>query len=162
MRVRPLEHADAEAAAQAYARVAEERIYIGREPPVDVAKSAERVREWVRSEDFAAWILEEENRVAGSLTLERSGRDRGVAALGMLVVPEARGRGGGRALLDAGLAWARAEPGVRKVVLEVWVDNARAIALYASAGFGVEGVRRDHYRRADGSLRSALIMALFV
>jgi L-amino acid N-acyltransferase YncA len=49
--------------------------------------------------------------------------------------------------------------GAHKVELEVWVDNARAIALYASAGFEVEGLRRDHYRRRDGQLRSALLMA---
>lgn len=42
----------------------------------------------------------------------------------------------------------------------MWTDNARAIALYASAGFAVEGVRRDHYRRRDGSLRSTLLMAV--
>ena len=34
-----------------------------------------------------------------------------------------------------------------------------AIALYSSAGFEVEGLRRDHYRRRDGRLRSALVMA---
>jgi CheY-like chemotaxis protein len=49
--------------------------------------------------------------------------------------------------------------GAHKVELEVWPDNARAIALYVSAGFEVEGLRRDHYRRRDGSLRSALLMA---
>jgi putative acetyltransferase len=49
---------------------------------------------------------------------------------------------------------------VHKVELEVWTDNARAIALYAGTGFHVEGVRREHYRRRDGSLRSTLLMAL--
>jgi putative acetyltransferase len=49
--------------------------------------------------------------------------------------------------------------GAHKVELEVWIDNVRAIALYTSAGFEVEGLRRDHYRRRDGRLKSALIMA---
>jgi RimJ/RimL family protein N-acetyltransferase len=43
--------------------------------------------------------------------------------------------------------------------LEVWIDNARAISVYASAGFDVEGLRRDHYRRRDGHLHSALLTA---
>jgi [ribosomal protein S18]-alanine N-acetyltransferase len=34
-------------------------------------------------------------------------------------------------------------------LVEVWTDNGRAIALYAAAGFEVEGLRRDHYRRRD-------------
>ena len=33
------------------------------------------------------------------------------------------------------------------------------LTLYGAAGFEVEGLRRDHYRRQDGSLRSTLIMA---
>jgi hypothetical protein len=32
-------------------------------------------------------------------------------------------------------------------------------ALSATAGLEVEGLKRDHYRRKDGSLRSALLMA---
>ena len=38
-------------------------------------------------------------------------------------------------------------------------DNGRAIALYVSLGFEVEGIRRDHYARLDGSVRSAVLMA---
>ena len=49
--------------------------------------------------------------------------------------------------------------GAHKVDLEVWPDNGRAIALYAGAGFTVEGLRDRHYRRRDGALRSSLIMA---
>ncbi|MGH2918993.1 MAG: GNAT family N-acetyltransferase [Solirubrobacteraceae bacterium] len=78
--------------------------------------------------------------------------------LGMCVVAAARGRGGGHALLDAAMAWL-AGSDMHKVELEVWPDNGPAIALYARYGFEVEGLRRDHYRRKDGSLRSALIMA---
>ena len=79
----------------------------------------------------------------------------------MALLPEARGRGGGRALLEAMIEHAHAT-GSHKLELEVWPDNAPAIALYESAGFEVEGMRRDHYRRRDGSLRSALLMALLL
>jgi len=72
--------------------------------------------------------------------------------------PEARGKGGGRALVAAVQDHARAV-NAHKISLEVWTDNARAISLYAAAGFEVEGLRRDHYRRRDGRLRSTLIMA---
>ena len=82
----------------------------------------------------------------------------GVFSLGIAILPEARGLGGGRALLEAIVQHGRA-CGAHKLELEVWSDNARAIALYVSAGFEVEGLRRDHYRRRDGSLRSALLMA---
>jgi ribosomal protein S18 acetylase RimI-like enzyme len=52
----------------------------------------------------------------------------------LAVLPEYRGRGGGRALLEAATAHAR-KRGCAKVTLEVREDNARARALYASCGF---------------------------
>lgn len=50
------------------------------------------------------------------------------------VVPEARGQGVGKALMEAVLAAAR-ERGCCKVTLEVRGDNDRAKRLYAAAGF---------------------------
>jgi ribosomal protein S18 acetylase RimI-like enzyme len=75
----------------------------------------------------------------------------------MWVLPDQRGRGGGRLLIDAALE-AR-PPDAHKIELEVFPDNAAAIELYRSVGFEQEGLRRDHYRRADGTLRSAVLMA---
>ncbi|MCY0989278.1 GNAT family N-acetyltransferase [Nannocystis sp. ILAH1] len=59
--------------------------------------------------------------------------------LSMWVAPAARGRGVGDALVDAVVAWARAE-GLRRLVLDVGDANAAAIALYARNGFVPTGV----------------------
>jgi putative acetyltransferase len=75
----------------------------------------------------------------------------------MWVLPEHRGKGGGRMLLDAALA-ARPQD-AHKIELEVFPENEAAAALYRSAGFEVEGRRRAHFRRRDGSLRSSVIMS---
>jgi putative acetyltransferase len=53
----------------------------------------------------------------------------------------------------------RAKPSEHTARLETWPDNAPAIALYTSFGFEIEGERRRHYRRRDGTLRSSLLMA---
>ncbi|MEJ2869413.1 GNAT family N-acetyltransferase [Actinomycetospora sp. OC33-EN08] len=129
---------------------------LGAEPPVDVDARAHGYRELVAREDAAAWVLLERSDVVGLLTL--APRTRGVLGLATAIVAGARGRGGGRALVDAALAWA-ADTDAHKVDLEVWPDNGRAIGLYAAAGFVVEGLRDRHYRRADGTLRSSLLMA---
>jgi ribosomal protein S18 acetylase RimI-like enzyme len=114
----------------------------------------QRFMELIEREAF--WVLEDDGRIVGHAAAPES--TPGVLSIGMAVLAEARGRGGGRALLDAIKEHARSS-GAHKISLEVWTDNARAIALYGAAGFEVEGLRRDHYRRQDGSLRSTLIMA---
>jgi ribosomal protein S18 acetylase RimI-like enzyme len=61
---------------------------------------------------------------------------------GMWVAPEARGRGTGRALVEAVVAWAR-ERGAAAVRLDVTdTERARpAAALYRSLGFAPTGER---------------------
>jgi RimJ/RimL family protein N-acetyltransferase len=102
------------------------------------------------------FVLEEGGAIVGALALHAT-RTSGVVALGMWVLPSHRGRGGGRMLIEAAVA-ARPED-VHKIELEVYPDNEAAIALYRKLGFEQEGLRRDHYRRSDGSFRSSLIMA---
>jgi ribosomal protein S18 acetylase RimI-like enzyme len=63
--------------------------------------------------------------------------------------------------MTAALEAARSR-GVVKVELEVFPDNARAIGLYASSGFEIEGYKRNHYPRLDGTRRSAVLMAKFL
>lgn len=157
MKIRRATVADADEAAQVVAAVAEED-FLGTQPPVDLEERAERFRELIeRGDPAAVWILQDdEGRQVGHATTWES--TPGALSLGMAILPEARGQGGGRALLAAVQDHARGA-GAHKISLEVWTDNVRAIALYASAGFEVEGLRRDHYRRRDGSLRSTLIMA---
>lgn len=133
---------------------------LGTEPPVDVADRAERLRQAVADPGRGAgWVVEEAGDVVGHAVVTE--RSRGVLHLGMVLVPRARGRGGGRALIAAVLEHAEL-CGAHKLELEVWTDNARAIALYVSSGFEVEGIRRHHYLRKDGRLRSALLMARMV
>jgi RimJ/RimL family protein N-acetyltransferase len=148
---------DAEAIARVTSSVAEEG-WLAMESPIDLEAHTRAVRERVEHEDpTAVWVLEDSGRVVGSASAAETAAG-GVLSLGMAILSSARGRGGGRALLEAVLDHARC-CGAHKVELEVWPDNARAIALYASTGFEIEGVRRDHYRRRDGRLRSALVMA---
>ena len=148
---------DADAFAQVIAAVAQERTWIATEPPVDVADRAANLRSWVQRGDGIFVLEDEDGRVVGTLGLHPAGA-RGVVSLGMCILADARGRGGGRALMDAAMAWL-ADSEMHKVELEVWPDNERAISLYEHYGFEVEGTRRDHYRRRDGSLRSSLLMA---
>jgi putative acetyltransferase len=158
MEVRRARVDDTLAIAGVMATVAEEGV-LATESPVDIEALRERFRATIEGDGPAAmWVLETEEHILGHAGF-RETRAAGVFSLGMAILPEGRDRGGGRALLGAiieDVCWL----GAHKLALEVWPENTRAIALYTRAGFAVEGLKRDHYRRRDGSLRSALLMAL--
>jgi ribosomal protein S18 acetylase RimI-like enzyme len=64
------------------------------------------------------------------------------------VHPDARGKGLGKQLVAACEA-RLAELGMRRVVLEVNVENAGAIALYESSGYRKLGFLKDYYTQYD-------------
>lgn len=74
--------------------------------------------------------------------------------LTLAVRPEARGKGLGRALLQAAINKAGAL-GAATMFLEVGADNPHALALYAGLGFAKVGARKAYY---DG--RDALVLRL--
>ncbi|MGB0588075.1 MAG: GNAT family N-acetyltransferase [Myxococcota bacterium] len=83
--------------------------------------------------------------ILASLTLTgaRTQRTQHTVQLGMGVLREAWGLGIGSALLDAALTWARANPILSRVRLQVYQDNHAARKLYESRGFVDEGVMQD-------------------
>jgi RimJ/RimL family protein N-acetyltransferase len=147
---------DCAALARGMKIVVDEGRWLATESSSPVEDIEERFRFSVESDEHHPFALVEGAEVIGGLGMNPTDAP-GVLALGMWVLPEWRGRGGGRMLAAAAIAARPAE--VHKIELEVFVDNEPAIALYRSLGFEQEGVRRDHYRREDGSLRTALVMA---
>jgi RimJ/RimL family protein N-acetyltransferase len=88
-------------------------------------------------------------------------RTRHIGEFGISVVRACQGVGLGRRLLEMLIAWAHDGGIVRKINLLVRTDNARAIALYESLGFEVEGrIRRDMI--VDGEFHDALLMGRLI
>jgi RimJ/RimL family protein N-acetyltransferase len=154
VQVRDATFEDCDALGAGMKAVVDEGVWLATEAASEL-ELANRYRQVILEGD-PLFVLEEAGGIVGSLTLHSTETD-GVMAVGMWVAPSHRGRGGGRMLIEAALA-ARPE-GVHKIELEVFPENEAAIALYRRMGFEEEGLRRDHYRRRDGALRSALIMA---
>lgn len=71
------------------------------------------------------------------------------------VLPPARGRGTGGALLLAACAML---PRAAEVFLEVESGNRAALALYRRLGFREVGRRHGYYRDASGTARDALVL----
>lgn len=81
-----------------------------------------------------------------------------VASIGMAVHDAYAGRGAGRVMLAALIELADRWLNYKRLELNVWADNSRAIALYEKAGFEREGLHRAFAWR-DGSYADAIPMA---
>lgn len=77
--------------------------------------------------------------------------------LSLGVLPAQRGRGVGRALIEA-LCRLADVLGAGTLHLEVAADNAAALALYRASGFEESGRRRGYYRRRSGPPVDALLL----
>jgi len=75
------------------------------------------------------------------------------------VAPEWQRRGVARRMAE-GLVRAARRAEVKRVFLEVAVDNAAAIALYEGLGFRRTGRRKGYYQRPDGENVDAMVLAL--
>jgi L-phenylalanine/L-methionine N-acetyltransferase len=85
-------------------------------------------------------------------------RRRHAANLGISVLPEAQGQGVGSALMAALLDYADRWAGLLRVELNVFTDNAAAIALYKKFSFVHEGTSRAYALR-DGQYADVHFMA---
>lgn len=94
----------------------------------------------------ATFVAERDAAWLGSVTglAGRFANPAGVPLLvAMYVVPDARGGGVGRALVEAVIAWAR-ECSASALGLSVTDTNASAIALYQRCGFRFTGADKPH------------------
>ena len=104
-----------------------------------------------RGEQALMLVAEVEGVVVGAADIWPLPRRRlaHVAEFTMGLHPEHQGRGLGRQLAQACVAWAD-ERGILRLQLMMRADNDRAKALYTSLGFALESTRRDFMRLGEG------------
>jgi putative acetyltransferase len=167
--IRPARLAEVPRIVELYADVAAEGRWIGRELPFDLEATRERFGSSIDAADHYATVAELPGVDADGTPYPFDGlvgylhlgvAAYGVAELGMHIAAVARGQGIGRALLADAITWARAEPTVHKIALQVWPHNDRAQNLYRRAGFVQEGYLHQHYRRRNGERWDAVVMGL--
>ena len=107
-------------------------------------------------------VAELEGRVVGmvGIHLLKSARQRHTACLGMMVRTEYQGQGIGKKLLENVLDLADNWLMLVRIELDVTSDNERAIHLYKSLGFEVEG-RKKFSIIKDGKYADLLMMARY-
>lgn len=106
--------------------------------------------------------LSPEGEICGMLNCHGSSRQalRHSCEMGISVHKTFRGRGVGRTLMQAMVAWAGTN-GIRRVELRVYARNERAIRLYRSFGFQAEGRGRQAVYQ-EGAYLDDIIMSLLL
>ncbi len=157
--IMPIAEVHFEGLRRALDTVAREKRYLAfaQAPPVEVAFAFYR---HVVANDLCHYVALIGGEVVGWCdVLPVHGETRAhVGTLGIGLVPAARHRGLGRALMRATLDKARAQ-GLTRVELTVRVDNQNARALYERMGFVTEGLSRSAFL-VDGQYVDAWTMAL--
>lgn len=124
-----------------------------------VSREARRLRSANPPAGMTRLVAVAEARVVGTLHLQRHENRRAHAAsIGMAVHDAWAGQGVGSALMAAAVDLADRWLGLKRLELQVWVDNAPAIALYERFGFEREGLLRAEGFR-DGQFVDSLTMA---
>lgn len=125
-----------------------------------VSVDARRKRQMENGPNDAGLVAVIGGKVIGSIGLHRAPHHRRshVASLGMAVHDAFAGRGAGAALMAAVVNLAERWWNIKRLELNVYADNAPAIALYERFGFEREGLFRAYAWR-DGAYVDSVAMA---
>lgn len=113
---------------------------------------------WMRT-GAARAVAVDDDRVLGYMAVvPLQGWSSHVGEVRVIVDPEARGRGIGKALTRQAVLEAL-NLGLTKMVVEVVADQEPTIAMFRSLGFDPEALLADHVRDQAGDLRDLMILA---
>ena len=154
MQIRELEQRDREDVKRFVARVPEgDRTFFKED--VDDPKVLEA---WVRPGSDRAIAIDDERVLGYVAVVPLQGWSSHVGEVRVIVDPDARGRGIGRALARHAVLEAL-NLGLTKMVVEVVADQEATIAMFRSLGFDPEALLADHVRDQAGDLRDLMILA---
>ncbi len=155
------EDAEMLAAAERQTAAAQEGLLASRPEEIHV-ESFRRKIEQLQSNGLYV-VLEKDGDPVGHLLLEPLALavTSHVVQLTIVVHPGHTGQGYGRILMNHAIEWACQSSAVERIELRVRSSNPRAIALYRSLGFEIEGTLKRRIKLSQG-YADDICMALFV
>ena len=121
----------------------------------------EVVDAWVRPGAARSVAIDADDVIGYVAVVPLQGWSSHVGEVRVIVDPDRRGRGIGRALARHAVLQAL-DLGLTKMVVEVVADQEPTIAMFRAYGFDPEALLKDHVRDAAGELRDLMILAYAV
>ncbi len=143
-----------------------ESLFLAREPG-EFSMSPEAERKYLedaKNSEFDLFLVAEiHGEIIASCVVRINPRKRyrHKAELAIAVQKAYWSMGIGRKLMNAAISWAK-EQGLAKLELGVDTENQRALSLYSSLGFEIEGTIRKERRMADETFRDGYRMGLML
>lgn len=133
----------------------------------EIKGTIEQEKEWIKyfltNENSLLLIAEFDNEIIGNIDL--TGNQRKIlehtAIVGMGMLKEWRNSGLGTALLKLAIEWAKENPILELLWLQVYTDNELGLGLYRKMGFEDIGIMKHFFKR-DGQYFDNLTMTLSV
>lgn len=164
--IRNVEPYDAEQMIAHIHEVDSESLFLAREPG-EFAMSPEAERKFLedaKNSEYDLFLVAEIHGVIIASCVARINprkRYRHKAELAIAVQKAYWSMGIGRKLMNAVISWSKGQ-GLAKLELGVDTENQRALSLYSSLGFEIEGTIRKERRMADGTYRDGYRMGLML
>lgn len=136
--------------------------------PEEFQPDIEQERAWIRSFQTSSnsllLLAFNGDDLIGNIDLTGSPRHklRHTAVVGMGMLREWRGQGLGTTLLQQAITWARHNPQLEQLWLQVYHNNEAGLALYRKCGFTEQGRQPAFIKLGDGSYADNVLMGLSV
>lgn len=121
----------------------------------EIRLTIEQEKEWISSflinDNSLLLIAEYDNKIIGNIDLAGNRRKimEHTAVIGMGMLKEWRNSGLGTALLKATIEWAKQNPILELIWLQVYTENELALNLYRKMGFEENGIIKNFFKRGN-------------
>jgi RimJ/RimL family protein N-acetyltransferase len=122
------------------------------------------IRSFMESENSLLLVATHNDKILGNLDLRGGQRTkiRHTAVIGMGMLKEWRNIGLGTLLMECVITWARENPVLEILWLQVFASNVAGVSLYKKMGFEISGRQKDFIKIQDETYTDNITMDLKV
>jgi ribosomal protein S18 acetylase RimI-like enzyme len=121
----------------------------------EIKLSIEQEKDWILSfltnENSLLLVAEYNSEIIGNIDLTGNRRKimEHTAVIKMGILKEWRNSGLGTALLKSAISWAKENPALELLWLQVYTDNELGLGLYRKMGFEENGIIKNFFKRDE-------------